>query len=238
MELSARNWLPEGAFTDAAVAAALSEPLKLWSGRWFASAEVRAGPVIRAGVGAPQAFSLQGASADVEMTGRGKRTLLEAALATDLSTKNLNDADHVLLDALARRIAEDLIAVLGNGLEASPQETARVEAGITLDGREVMTVSLPCEAMVTAIKKHLGAARPSATPLGGRLAALGATRVALEGVLGKAELALSDVQELGVGDVVVLDRALTDSIELCLVQGATMARGRLGRSGGRMTIQL
>jgi flagellar motor switch/type III secretory pathway protein FliN len=238
MELSARNWLPEGAFSDVAVAAALSGPLKLWSGRWFADAEVRAGPMIRAGVGAPQTFSLPGSSADVEMTGRGKRALLEAALAIDLSTKSLSEADHTILDALARRIAEDLIAVLGGGLETGSGESARVQAEITLDGREIVTVNLPREAMVTAIKKHLGAARPSATPLGGRLAALGATRVVLEGVLGKAELALSDVQELGVGDVVILDRALSDSVELCLAQGATMARGRLGRSGGRMTIQL
>lgn len=234
-----RDWLPEQAFTQDAAELILREPLALWSGRWFvrARAEVRAARISRANAQAAQGIQVRGTSTEIRLSGRGKRALLEAALATDLSTAMLLESDHKVLDSLATEIASDLLATLdsiGAGFSADPLFSVT----LTLAGVEMAVLDLSTPAFIPLLKKAMGGAHKPARKPASRTEALKCTSLRAEGYLGRAELTLDDLQGLGIGDVIVLEKTLREPVELRLPGNQQFVRrGKLVRTTESVSIQ-
>jgi flagellar motor switch protein FliM len=68
--------------------------------------------------------------------------------------------------------------------------------------------------------------------------ALQTQRVVLDGVAGEAELALEDLTTLAVGDVIKLNRRISEPLQLCIRGGGVVCAARLGASKGRTALQL
>jgi flagellar motor switch/type III secretory pathway protein FliN len=238
--LGIKDWLPKEAFSEAALKSALSAPIEGWSKRWLArgSALVTAAHRAELSPTAAQSRLVSGKAAKAELAGRGKRVLLEAVLDLDLAGLSPSEADHAVLDQLAVRIVEDLVAVLDAKLRSEDPDGTRMRFAVSINGVETLAVTLPKDALVSALKGAFGPARPNRTKAQSRMRALASMPVAMEGVLGRADLALSDVEGLSVGDVVVLDRQVQEPVELRLSGGQRVASGKLGRTEGRLSIHL
>ncbi|HEY4116132.1 MAG TPA: FliM/FliN family flagellar motor C-terminal domain-containing protein [Rhizomicrobium sp.] len=171
---------------------------------------------------------------------RGKRFLLEAALNVDLSESPLREGDRRLLDALAEKIIDDLAAHLEAALKppAGEQEkTLRVV--IAAGANELVVVRATEDALVPLIKAQCSKVRETSAAPSNRLLALRQTPIVAHAHLGQAEVALADLDGLCIGDVLVLDAAVSDPIELRLADcRSVIARGRLCRSADNLSIQL
>ena len=240
----ARAWLPKDAFSLEAVGACLSGPLAAWAERWFirapaAVAAVRAG---EAAAPAPQSLNTEGVHAALELSGRGKRRLLEAALDIDLADQPLSEGDRRLLDAFAQQISQDLIAGLDEALSTETQDAGGmpVVSTITVGGHDVFSLLVSDHVLVPLIKAHVpNSPPPRQRPLMRRAEALKRTKLSAYGFLGRAELGLDELEGLNVGDVLVLDRMLAEPVELRLAGKQTaLLRGRLCHDGGLVAIQL
>jgi len=80
--------------------------------------------------------------------------------------------------------------------------------------------------------------RGVATPLEPLSRALQAERVVLNGIAGEAELALEDLTTLAVGDVIKLNRKISEPLQVCIRGGGVVCAARLGASKGRTALQL
>lgn len=240
-----RAWLPKGAFSLQAVGQCLSEPLAAWSARWFVRGAVAVAAVHGEDAAshppAPHSVTVDGAHAALELSGRGKRRLLEAALDTDLAERPLSDGDRRLLDGFARTILDDL-AVRVEGMFEAPADgdaADRIVCTITLGTSDVLTVSVASADLVPLLKKRAPAAQASTAATVRRSEALRRTKLDMHGFLGRAEIAMHELKELAAGDILVLDRKLTEPVELRLSDsGAALARGRLCQDANQFSIQL
>jgi flagellar motor switch/type III secretory pathway protein FliN len=115
----------------------------------------------------------------------------------------------------------------------------RESVAVTCGFEGVLAIHLRVE--TATIEACLGASTlPSPRGLaGGRLSdALRAERVTLEAVLGEAELSAAELMSVRVGDVLKLNRALHEPLELQVRGGGVVCGARLGLHGGRTALQL
>jgi hypothetical protein len=68
--------------------------------------------------------------------------------------------------------------------------------------------------------------------------ALQSEMVVLEGIAGEAELALEELTTLAVGDVIRLNRKISEPLQVCVRGGGVVCAARLGASRGRTALQL
>jgi flagellar motor switch/type III secretory pathway protein FliN len=234
-----REWLPKEAFTREVVRPALSELLSAWSQRWFVHARADVGSVRGGEPRVVQSPVIAGDCAEIELSGRGKRNLLEALTGVELAGLTLNEADHRVLDAFAGDALADLLAAIDDKVAGKGNDGALVIVSLVLGGKEMCSLFLPEHVLIPAMKGAMARRREAVGRPRGCLEALRPVRLSIEAVVGKAELSLHDLQHLSVGDVVVLDAPLKDGISLRLAgSGRAIGRGKLGRAGAHPTVQL
>lgn len=237
-----RDWLPDGAFTSARIARALTPALGQWSDRWLPKTVLTVDRVVDgpAPPPAPGERAIAGPIASAILTGAGKRHLLEGVLSIRLPS-HLEEIDHRLLDAFANELVLDLIMSVEAALPELPGAGVVDSHGLVLalSGEAVLNLTLPSAALVPLIKAILPeTVRPRSKPRG-RIAALGPTAIGVEGRLGQVRLTAEDVDALAVGDVLILDRSLEAPADLNIApDGPLIARGTLGQNGGRVSLQL
>jgi hypothetical protein len=238
------DWLPRNALTEEAVKAVLEEVIGNWSARWFARSPAGIGAVrLRdrslAGVGADCARVQQGC-VTAALPDRGKRYLLEGVLDVDLAQQTLGEGDRVLLDRVATEIMDDLLSLLNQFLAEAGAHAGGGQVNLVLEQNadEVLTIAFPTNAIVALLKARLRRSHGTSLRLTPRLQALAPTRVAAYAVLGTAELGATEVEGLAAGDVIVLDRALAEGIELRLRDSGTIGCGKLENHGDRVSIAL
>ena len=234
MTVSFHHWLPKDAFTEERILQVLANSVAAWSANWFARARVAVSEISQdshAALTTERRFAL-------EMSLDGKRRLLNALLDVDLSRESGREGDSRVLSALAVHVVEDLgeriDALLS--VDAAGSSGRVINVGLAIEGWAIVTLLIAEEALVPLIKAGIEAAAPQC-PVSSREAALGRTRLVAHAVLGRTELGLSDLKELNAGDVLVLDRGLSEPVEL-LLAGRALARGTLRRSGSEVSIQL
>ena len=80
--------------------------------------------------------------------------------------------------------------------------------------------------------------RAAAAPVEPLSGALQAQRVVLDGVAGEAELALEELTTLAVGDVLKLNRKISEPLQVRIRGGGVVCAARLGASKGHTALQL
>ncbi len=120
-----------------------------------------------------------------------------------------------------------------------PGSTAARVFAVTCEFGEALAIQLRIEA--ATIEACLGAGTaplPRGLPKGRLSDALRSERVTLEAVLGKAELSAVELMSVRVGDVIKLNRALHEPLELHVRGGGVVCGARLGLHVGRPALQL
>jgi flagellar motor switch/type III secretory pathway protein FliN len=232
------EWLPRDAFTEDAVRPALDQVLLAWSERWFAQARAVITAVQPSSEKPRMVQSLQVKSdaSQAELPGRGKRVLLEAALGTDLSGLALTECDHRVLDDFVLAAVKDLLAALDAMAESGDSPALCVTLG--LEGRELVNITLPANALIPAMKAAMDGVRARGAAPKSRIEGLKSVKLVAQGLLGTANVSLDELRDLAVGDVVVLDNSLKSLVELKLPSnGQRIGRGRLVRTNDQISIQ-
>lgn len=241
MSAEVSHWLPQEALLGAAAKKVLREPIAAWSSHWFARGQAVLSKLSLVESGRGRGPEGPRSAIFLDMPGVGKRYLLEAALGVALGEHARNQYDGHILDVFAAEIADDLTARLDAELVGGYERgaAADLKAVVKIENNVVLDIFLPSAALVPKIKLLLGGTHRRQTRVHSRKTALRETRIIARGCLGLVELALKDIHDLGVGDVLVLDRSLNEPVELSLSEnGRPIARGMLRTGDGKLSIQL
>jgi flagellar motor switch/type III secretory pathway protein FliN len=240
--MSTRPWLPKDAFLGAATKDVLSEPVAAWSARWVARAPAGVSKLRFAEGGASaRSQTTCGRHVALDLTGIGRRHLLEAVLDVSLAESPRSDADARVLDAVVQEICEDFVRTLDEVFADEPceDEDRGLRATVAIGRNDVFEFAVAAPLLVPLIKRQLGGAVSPGRPLSRLSTALREAQIQARAVLGHVDLSLSEMRELNAGDVVVIDRAIGDPVELHLPQSSRpLARGKLARNGDQLSIQL
>jgi len=243
MMTGARAWLPDTALGLERARAVLEPALAVWAERWLGTAA----RVVVKSVGAretspdPRALQIGDAASGpaILLPARGKRLLLETVCAVDLAAVELGLKDHALIDAMAIGIAEDLIAALGTGDVGGEPDVVRLSLGLALNGRDLLTIEVSRPWLAAEVRTLVSPSRARSPRLARRRAAIGASPVTIDALLGRGSLSLAELHSLAPGDVVLLDRNVAQGVELVVAASArSLAHGALGRDGTQPTICL
>jgi hypothetical protein len=238
MSENARPWMPDTAYDVATVALALKDRVAGWSREWLAREDVR--------VTSCEAYTSSSAidtirsdtsAGQMKLPPRSRRTMLEFALVVDLSEVTLLDADRQVLDRLVEDMTQDLLTRIG--LPKDDDDFPGTSSiALTARGRELCTLLLPQAGVARLIRAAYPRTAP-ARPLITRRRALGASRVTVDGLLGRGALSIGELEGLSVGDIVLLDGTSTDKAALRLdPRHDIVGRATLGRSGDHPSLCL
>jgi flagellar motor switch/type III secretory pathway protein FliN len=255
-----REWAPlQAAASSDVVRRKLDAAVAAWNDRWFPSGRLETSlTVTRAGRradngGAWRASGDGGVATSYPHAGADRLAL--RALGVRFEGLTLTAADHSVISALSRRIADDLALTIEGGLAGHPAPRAPSafpgddeaadawHGGVTLTVADIrgplLAAAIPLEQLAPVCKAAMGSPRQSSRPLADPRDTIGPTQVRLDAVLGRAHLKLAELRSLAPGDVVVLDSTIDDGIDLSLPDfGACVARGRLGERQGWLTLTL
>nr|WP_245344953.1 FliM/FliN family flagellar motor C-terminal domain-containing protein [Asticcacaulis solisilvae] len=156
----------------------------------------------------------------------------------------MTEADRHIVKGLERKIIETLAVEieqafgLAGTLKAVPEtrRDALAENGGLLvvlkdtAGRDILTLGVPTEVVLPVVRAQLGPPSPRRDNLQPLVDALGSAVVAVEAVVGRVELTLADLNTLGVGDVLVLDRVVDEPVDIASADSRRIfARARLSQ---------
>jgi flagellar motor switch/type III secretory pathway protein FliN len=241
-----RDWLPAEAAERPAVRARVDAAVAAWSQAWIVGEGVHL-------EGWALASTTPVASVDVWRTcagglrvccsPRASLRLAVAALGTRAEDVELTDRDRVLLSALGERMIDDLVRRLRDlpgpegGAAAAGGAEPRVVARLADGTASLFAVSLPLPLVTRLARQALPAPRPAASRPAQRATSIAKATVRLEATLGGVQVDLVQLRGLAVGDVLVLDRALADPIQLS-VAGVAIGCGALSEVDGRSALIL
>jgi hypothetical protein len=166
----------------------------------------------------------------------------EISLLRSLGIELLHELGETLLDAL--RGAKPVTRRQWREEPPATPPTATMNGSlesiaVTCEMAGVLTLHLRIEA--ATVEDCLGAKTlplPRGLPKGRLSEAVRGERVTLEAVLGTAELSAAELMSVRVGDVLKLNRALHEPLELHVRGGGVVCGARLGLHVGRTALQL
>ena len=237
MNIRVRDWLPDDVIAHEVVREAVEQAIAQWSARWFVGPYAGVASIILASGDLRQENDEMGwrryrSGIAVRGSRQALSRLVERALDVSAEISTVTQADRHVLQALERTILEGLTEEIEQAFDlpgALRQEPLRIrdpladDGGLVIclsepSGREGLSLAVPVDIAVRKIKSHLGPAPRRSEVLQPLAAALGGVSLGLEARVGRVELSLSELTELAVGDVLVLDRALDQAVD---VVGAT-----------------
>lgn len=244
MTYHARDWLPHGVMSREPVRRGVEAAVSDWARRWFADARIGVSSLLdcpteaRGEVeGGAWRVSRQGVALGFPKW--SLQRLVEKALGAPPPGEVATDTDQRLLAEFERRVLDDLPATLAvelslsEGVVGSARErdpfagkgglVVRLNEG---NGQDFGALAIPFEILLPFCRASL---EPRASPrrtLDGLLPALGSVPLILEATVGRFDLGLFELQELALGDVLMLNKSLGDAFDVTLKGGGQV----LGRA--------
>ena len=231
MTIGIREWLPGNVLDHGVVRQTVEQAIARWDAQWFAMpyAEVAA---TRAAAADPRPDA-DGTGWRVYRTAiaiRAGRAAFSRMVNRSLDLKTapatVTEIDRYVLDRLEAKMLESLAEVLESafGVDGAPNIAPDKPAdpfsgggGLLVSladesGREGLTLAIPCDLAFRCVKASF--ARTSAVdaplqPLGEVLADI---VIPVEAQIGNVELTLAELNELAVGDVLILDQRLEAAV--------------------------
>lgn len=240
-----RPWLPEAAIDaglDRTVAAIAGD----WSAHWLPAGALRSLARNLVASDADMAWLAAGGSVAVGLTTAARRTLGLALLAAPADATIAGAADRRMIDAVVDAALADLVARLA----AAAQETARPAAARqrpALDDTRQRPLGFDHQPLVTILIGQGAAvtmARPTRAPsprppLPTLSTALAPQCVSIGARVGGCTLTLAELAALAPGDVVLLDRAVTETADLTLAHAfRSLARCRIEPGDDHLSLVL
>lgn len=217
--MSAVAWLPADTQPPAALDAMFAGVVAAWEAQWFVGAAGQA-PRLRRGGGSGWRCNVAGLA-----IGTAPDTALRiGARIVGVSAEARDGVDRTVLEAVAEPCLLDLrarlIAVAGGDdgfvAAAGADWVATLGDGLAFGLSDALFAALVRRILPAVVLPRLGSGAP----------ALAAIPVAVGAAVGRAAMRLADLRALEVGDVVVLDRALSDPVPIEL-DGRPSPRGRV-----------
>lgn len=232
----------------------LKQSLRDWCHEWGGSQlphdlEVAAALCRRPGLNSGRAFAFSAATGDVpllaivvpmeahhELLGLPSLRSL-ADTGGEATTAVVTEALRALCLRMIRVKAADAVDVSAVQGEKLAQAWNRYGLGVTVKAGErvLMRARLSPQLLLSLLPPS---AHQTLEPLSSRRTAIGTEQVAVAAWLGEAEVALGELANLQVGDVILLDANVTDSGHLTLQDGRSVARIRLGSAAGRRAMSV
>lgn len=221
-----RPWLPTNAPVPPALNRALGEAVEEWSGKWFAADPLSAGPLTRR---SQPDLDWQAIEEGLMLGLAPAAPLTIGARVLGLSSDDRSPADSKLIEAVVAEAVVDLrqrLATLVQAPRAAALHPARAAAShvasIGEPHRPLLAIALTAELFATLALQSLPPSDPP--PLGTGEDALERLPVAVGAAMGRCRLSVADFEALGLGDVLVLDRAVDRAVPLTMA-GASLERG-------------
>lgn len=244
MMAPARIWLPDSALNAGSVGGAVSPVIASWSQHWFpdCSAQVTA---VGAAADAPDR-QLEGVVSNagqvcVFLPDNKKCRALKALIGLNTSEILLGNADQEVLNALLQEVVDDLAERIVGQIEPEHASVsdAWTEVVLSISGHAVFTIMMARSILIALIKGVMHAGSGSAA-LEHRAAAVRRAQIRVSACLGTAYLSLPEARSLEPGDIVILNRALDEPLELHAPGGTTpFASGRpLREADHNLSIQI
>ena len=228
-----REWLPCDVLTHGVVRESVGQAVAAWSARWFTGpcASVAA---MKYATGDPRnekdetGWRIYRTAVAVRGTRQAFSRMVDRALDIEALPAELSEADRLLLASFGRAMIEDLVAELEHAfaipgeMKSEPEKVAdplRDAGGLVVSladpaGRDILTLAVPADVVVPSVKAHLGPAVRRTENLPPLSEPLRAVTMAVEARVGRVELTLAELNELAVGDVLILDRRLEQTVDV------------------------
>jgi flagellar motor switch/type III secretory pathway protein FliN len=243
----AQAWLPDTAFAEPALVARIDDAIAAWSGRWFADRAIK-----RLGAAKPCKSGIKAANAQrtlqcfapfvwIEWSGQIGMALARQALALGQAQPKSNAVDDRLLNFYAERIAGDLAeaiaALLGIKGESAKSDPAAMGPCLEIRLRgagdsPALQVLIENSALVGLRKKLCSAWQPPRSKHAPLSRALAPATIEFTVSLGGTRMSALDLRNIAPGDIIVMERAMTDPVLLrsreadTVIGGARLVRDR------------
>ncbi len=233
MTANADPWLPMPALLDGALARIVAQAATGWAHAWFGANET----VLASTQTAPKNQLISGdtlawaseCSGAVLTAPTGTPCLLGLSILAPASAKKLTELDRRFLGALGEKCLTDLLRVLARTFGATTQVKAAPTRSVVgaalrfaLAGRAQGLEVFIAQPLAVRARKTLLPPQPP-REIAARSVAIERTDVDVGAMVGVQTLSFGAVQALRVGDLVVLDRSVTEP--LALVVNDAVSRG-------------
>jgi len=231
-------WLPTEALKPAHFERAMTGLVADWASHWISKAKPNCRTRLRE-IGSPEpgrlAWRRWGEDCSISIDQSGRRALAEAMLERQVTAESIKPADRPLFDDLTDRCLDDLIGRLSWLIDQERNPTVEEgepnfhggiswEIGLKRSGSTIgLTVHRP------ALVRWRKALAPAAVKpaLGSTGRALAGQQLRVDIHAGQGPLSLAELENLAIGDVVVLDCPVEASLELMVGGRPTGIRGKL-----------
>lgn len=157
-----------------------------------------------------------------------------------------------LLSSDQRYIVSRTLHILFNNLSSESADSSETVADFSLAHKSgsgwsaykiildelILEIAVPPSVLLSWIGKSTGSMTQSKAPLVSAKSAIRPSELMLSAELGKVSIRLDDLRHLAVGDVLTLDRKLTDSLRLNTLSGSYVSDARLGCLDGSKALVL
>lgn len=232
-----KAWLPADALSPERVQPLLARMVADWSSHWFAKAEASIGPSFQDDWPARSAEagwrSIPGAAA-LALTPMAESSMAGAMLGANVPQNSMQGGDRLIVAHLAASSADDLLKRLGKiAFGAVPQidqSSGELEGctwwDISMGARKgALKLALHNDAALQMVKRQLSKAPAPRLDMLAKGVARHEIQIAAD--LGRCELSLAELEELAIGDVLVLDRAPAEPVPLLIDGAHSSLRGSL-----------
>jgi flagellar motor switch/type III secretory pathway protein FliN len=247
MTISTSRWLPPDALSPERVQPLLARIVDAWSGHWFAGARAAEAAAFRDNGPRETGWRSLPNVASIALTADASAAIAGAMIGATVPRANLRPGDRTIVEHLASTCADDLLRRLGE--IASPGsravEIARGQMDLPdcswwelLVGPEKRRVKLALarSTMIELIRRQLPA--PDNRPLQSRRKGLAGQRIAIDAELGRCPISLADLQDLSIGDVLIVDRSTNTPVDVRVNGLASPLRAALESDEGMTALIL
>lgn len=253
MRSAVREWLPAEAMAGEAVRSALDAAVRQWSSRFLGRSALGVDmlkPSRRLANERYDGAEWRSLSAYVAVSASSQAVSRLGQLAFGvLSHVTQTEHDRLLSKVFEKKLLLSLAEAIETALgivgdrPATNAIPADASGGVALisdqSGARVLHLAISSRALIPFCKRSLAPAPRARRPLKDLASALSPTEVVVEASLGRAEVSLDDLRSISPGDVIVLDRALDQPVEIHIKgAGGHVAQARLIEIEGRMALTL
>lgn len=240
-----RAWLPPDALSSERVRPLLAGIIKDWSGHWFARAEASAASFYQDDWprrSADAGWRSCSGVASLSLTPLGEVAIAGAMLAANVPQGSIGPSDRQVIEHLAIACADDLLKRIGR-IALGPSAVPPIEGSpidledctwwdVSLGARKgVLKLALVGDAALQMIKRQLPKA--PTTLIDPVAKGLAKQRVEVAADLGRSRLSLAELEDLAIGDVLVLDRLAAQPVPLLIEGAPSPLRASLESEGER-----
>lgn len=247
MTALASSWLPRGAIMPDRLEPQLATLAARWGEHWLTSGEASIASLCQDDWPGLQSTRWRALGcAAITLTPAAECAMASAMLGRPVVQQTLQPNDRALVERLADSCADDLLRRIASAVgddPAEPVQTAPPELSgcswwqLSLSrSRHLFRLALCEQSAVRLVKSALGL--PRSRPVPGIRAALAGQALNLTLDLGRCAITLAELEDLGPGDLLILDRSTEAALDLLIDGQQSTLSGHLETNDGAASLIL